>query len=84
MTNRSFMKYGSREVPLALPEEVVPLAHTEPRVRTSPGTFKAMLASHLELQIGETTSVGIVVADKTRLCQYSLYLPVVMRSYATP
>jgi len=70
------MKYGSSMVPLAFPGDVVSLVHAEPEIRTSPGQFRELLEKSLEVDPRLVRKVGIVVADKTRLCQYTEYLPV--------
>ena len=73
------MKYGSREVPLAFNKEAARLSHLEPEVNFSPEQFRELLGSSLPLGDGILPDVGIVVADKTRLCQYPTYLPVLTR-----
>ncbi|MCK4881205.1 MAG: DUF2088 domain-containing protein, partial [Bacteroidales bacterium] len=70
------MKYGSLEVPLALREETTRLSHREPSVTTGPDWFRELLATRLPLTGAGVSDVGIVVADKTRLCQYPTYLPI--------
>jgi nickel-dependent lactate racemase len=70
------MKYGSREVTLKLERETTRLVHREPSVNASPDKFRKLLATHLPFSGRRVSNVGIVVADKTRLCQYSTYLPV--------
>ena len=70
------MKYGSREFPLAFKEETTRLSHREPLVSVNPDTFKELLYTQLPLSRSGINDVGIVVADKTRLCQYTTYLPV--------
>jgi len=69
------MKYGSQSFPLIFKEETNRLKHLEPSVNTNPDTFKELLASQLPLSGSGFKDVGIVVADKTRLCQYPIYLP---------
>lgn len=70
------MKYGSSEIPLVFPGDVLSLGHTEPEIQTSPDLFRKLLASGLKIDATQVKTVGIVVADKTRLCQYPEYLPV--------
>ena len=70
------MKYGSRDVPLAFNKEATRLSHHEPELTTGPEQFRELLGSCLSLGDGTLPDVGIVVADKTRLCQYPTYLPV--------
>ncbi len=69
------MKYGSTEAPITFPEGVFSLEHTEPEIQTSPEHFRKLLGLHIQIKSSGIESVGIVVADKTRLCQYPIYLP---------
>ena len=70
------MKYGSQNVPLAFKKESSRLSHREPPVSVNPDIFRELLATSLPLTVSEISDVGIVVADKTRLCEYPTYLPV--------
>lgn len=70
------MKYGSQDKPLKFSAHTTRLGHQEPSVNTSPHTFRKILNKHLPLSGKGNADVGIVVADKTRLCQYPTYLPV--------
>ena len=70
------LKYGSREISLTINGEFTRLSHKEPPITSSPEKFRELLASRLALPNTGISSIGIVVADKTRLCQYPTYLPV--------
>jgi len=70
------MKYGSQEFPLVFKKESARLNHREPLVSVNQDTFKVLLNTQLPLSGSGIKNVGIVVADKTRLCQYTTYLPV--------
>jgi len=70
------MKYGSREISLTINRECTLLKHREPPLSTSPEKFRELLSSQLPLPQKESSNIGIVVADKTRLCQYPTYLPI--------
>jgi nickel-dependent lactate racemase len=70
------MNYGSHNVPLAFKKESARLSHREPPVSVNPDTFRELLATSLPLPGSEVSDVGIVVADKTRLCEYPTYLPI--------
>ncbi|MDF1575708.1 MAG: lactate racemase domain-containing protein [Bacteroidales bacterium] len=70
------LKYGSREISVRLNREITRLSHQEPPVSCSPDSFRELLSTHLPLKHNSVSSAGIVVADKTRLCQYPGYLPV--------
>ena len=73
------MKYGSQEIPLKLNEHTTRLSHQEPSVNSSPDTFHKLLCENLTLSGKDISNVGIVVADKTRLCGYPAYLPILTR-----
>ncbi|MCK5068401.1 MAG: DUF2088 domain-containing protein, partial [Bacteroidales bacterium] len=75
----SIIKYGSGEVSFVLPENRVLLSHREPGVTVSPEQFGRVLISRLTGLLAGVKSVGIVVCDKTRLCQYPGYLPVLTK-----
>jgi len=70
------MKYGSLEVPIIVGKEATRLQHHEPPLSTSVQELRALLSMHIGSSLRGVSSVGIVVADKTRLCQYPTYLPV--------
>jgi lactate racemase len=70
------MKSGTQEIPLVFPKEVTRLSHLEPEMRTAQEKFRELLSSRLPLSSHSLSKVGIVVADKTRLCQYPDYLPI--------
>lgn len=73
------MKYGSEEVHLTLSEHSTRLSHREPPLNSHPDTFQKLLSEHLPLAGKKISDVGIVVADKTRLCEYPAYLPLLTR-----
>jgi lactate racemase len=73
------VKYGSGELSLSFGTKTVYLKHREPERTTGPEDFRQLLASRLPVSGSGITDVGIVVADKTRLCQYPEYLPVLTR-----
>jgi len=68
-------KYGLTELSLNLPARAVTLSHTEPQLSVGPDTFKSNLHSNLNNLKKPVSDVGIVVSDKTRLCEYPTYLP---------
>jgi nickel-dependent lactate racemase len=69
------LKYGLTEVSLNLPAKAVALSHMEPQLSIDPDTFKRNLHSNLNNVKKSIRDVGIVVSDKTRLCEYPIYLP---------
>ncbi len=68
-------KYGSSQEHLNLPDNVAAPVHTDPLPIVSPEQFKTDLSSHLKMQQKKVRNVGIVISDKTRLCQFPKYLP---------
>jgi len=71
------IKYGSRDFKLTLRGNTTRLSHREPLSSVDPETFRGVLAAELDLSEADVSDVGIVVADKTRLCQYPTYLPLI-------
>ena len=71
------MKYGVQEIHLSFNKETTRLTHIEPKANTSPDKLRALLSSQLLTSLHGKSDVGIVVADKTRLCEYPTYLPVI-------
>jgi len=69
------MKYGSIEIPLSFNKESCCLNHTEPLLSASPDRLRDLLSKQLDASPPGVSNVGIVVADKTRLCEYPVYLP---------
>jgi nickel-dependent lactate racemase len=71
------MKYGSQEIPLIFRKETSRLSHIEPEVTATPDGLRTQLECQLSASLKGVSDVGIVVADKTRLCEYPIYLPVI-------
>ena len=72
------LKYGNREVPLALPEAATVLTIREPEATVTPAGFAAGLDRALAAGKFRGCRVAVAVADKTRLCGYDRYLPVLL------
>jgi len=68
-------KYGSSDIELNLPHKVAAPIHTDPPLSVDPEQFKIDLRSHLQKLGKEFHKAGIVISDKTRLCQFPEYLP---------
>ncbi|MEN8157893.1 MAG: lactate racemase domain-containing protein [Bacteroidota bacterium] len=71
------LNYGSGEVSLALPGSAREISHREPQMGVDHDRFKRDLHSYLYSINRPVKSAGIVVSDKTRLCQFPLFLPLV-------
>jgi len=76
VATESFLKYDSSGYTLRFPGHRRLLSHREPKKRMDAHAFYELLYPRLEERIRPGSSVGIVVSDKTRRCQYELYLPV--------
>jgi len=75
------MKYGTLEVPFLFPDTAVELAHTEPGPSVDPERFKRDLHSWLYGINKKVESVGVAVSDKTRLCEFPIYLPLIAQAF---
>jgi nickel-dependent lactate racemase len=76
------LKYGNRRVPLTLPEGATVLTIREPAPTVTPAGFAADLDPALAAGEFRGRRVAVVVADKTRLCGYDRYLPVLLERLA--
>lgn len=75
------MKYGSGEVPLVIPPGADELKHREPEKSVNLDKFKRDIHSYLYSVNRMITNIGIVVSDKTRLCQFPLFLPLIVEAF---
>jgi len=69
------IKYGSSDIELALHQDAESLSHTEPSQTVNHTRFKSEVYAYINSLGVQIRHVGIVVSDKTRLCQYPLFLP---------
>ncbi|MEE4116831.1 MAG: nickel-dependent lactate racemase [Marinilabiliaceae bacterium] len=72
MTDQLF-KYGSKKITLTLPDNIKKLEVNPPSSGCSAEEFMSGLESRIK--ISKESRAGIVVSDKTRLCSYETYLP---------
>jgi len=70
------LKYGDDRVRMPLPADPVFLKGREPRQLASQARFARDLDDRLDQASLSGRRVAVVVADKTRLCDYPRYLPV--------
>jgi len=68
-------KYGSSDVSLNLPQTVAAPIHKDPLPSVNDDQFKSVLRTQLDNWGKGYGNVGIVISDKTRLCQFPVYLP---------
>lgn len=74
------LKYGQFSV--AFESKIPPLVFQikEPATVINPRLFKTRLQEQLKLLLPNLTSPAIVIGDKTRLCGYREYLPIVLET----
>ncbi len=71
--------YGNKSITMGYSGNTVLLKTKEPEKKTDPDKFRRDLAAFLERESPDLSDIAIVVADKTRLCGYPSYLPVLIR-----
>lgn len=77
----SGLKYGTEEVSFTLPEHSDEIRHTEPEGEVDHDKFLSDLRSCLSGINRPLKSVGIAVSDKTRLCQFPIFLPLITEAF---
>ncbi len=71
-------KYGTEEISFVLPEQAEILWLNEPETRITSLEFASRIRGALERLDPDFTSVAVVLGDKTRLCGYPEFLPVLL------
>jgi nickel-dependent lactate racemase len=71
------LPYGTTELKFEIPASGLKLEVPDIEVQTSPKKFASDLAPFLS-HLSSKSTIAIVVADKTRLCGYDHYLPVLL------
>jgi len=71
-------KYGTENFPFTLPDQAEILRVNEPEIKITKSRFEARLCDEFERLAPDFTNVAVVLADKTRLCGYPEYLPVLL------
>ncbi|MBN2395570.1 MAG: nickel-dependent lactate racemase [Candidatus Atribacteria bacterium] len=69
------LKYGSEIIGINVPENTDLLKITEPEFDISEQDFKTGFKKLLNPDHQDLSDIAVVVSDKTRLCDYPLYLP---------
>lgn len=72
------LKYGRRKIPLSFPGPTDIFQIHEPDKKITPSLFALRLRDELERLNPDLSDIAIVVGDKTRLCGYPEYLPVLI------
>jgi len=81
MTHNFFLKYGTQKIPFDLPDHTDVLQINDPETKIMASEFASGLRNELErLNPDLTNGVAVVLADKTRLCGYPEFLPVLLRT----
>jgi nickel-dependent lactate racemase len=73
------LRYGATRIRLPLPADTARLSIQEPRQTVSETVFRNDLEAALKPHTFSNCRVAVVVADKTRLCAYDRYLPVLLK-----
>lgn len=76
------IKFGTRKVAFELPDRVQILTTREPEAAITPDRFARRLAREVERLSPDLSRVAVAVGDKTRLCGYPDYLPVLLDTLA--
>ena len=71
-------KYGTEKFPFTLPDQAEILRVNEPEIKITKSRLEARLCDEFERLAPDFTNVAVVLADKTRLCGYPEYLPVLL------
>ncbi|MGD8448457.1 MAG: nickel-dependent lactate racemase [Desulfobacterales bacterium] len=77
------LKYGTRKIPFTLPDHTEILQINEPETKISAPEFAFRIGDALERLTPKLTNVAVVIADKTRLCGYPKFLPVLLDTLET-
>ncbi len=74
------LKYGRQIIPLFLPEKADIFRIREPDQQITPSLFASRLGDELQRMHPDLTGISMVIGDKTRLCGYPEYLPVLVKT----
>lgn len=74
------LKYGRKNISLSLPDRTDIFQIHEPDKKITPSLFASRLRDELERLNPDLSDISIVVGDKTRLCGYPEYLPVLLNT----
>ncbi len=78
MTTSIRMAFGKEPIEIKVDPAVDLLTIREPESKIRERLFKERLTRFLEVSALDLTRTAVVVADKTRLCDYPLYLPILL------
>lgn len=72
--------YGNKAFSAALPDTTTILATQEPAPSITPELFLSKVINELKRSSADLSDTIIIVADKTRVCGYDTYLPVLLQA----
>jgi len=78
MDQKIELKYGRQKITLPLSDQADIFQIHEPDKKITPSLFATRLSDELERLNPDLSDIAIVVGDKTRLCGYPEYLPVLI------
>lgn len=73
-------KYGKSSIELDIPAHAIPLKTKTPKCSITEELLEQTLLKTLPNTTDAYKNIGIVVADKTRLCDYPIYLPALVNA----
>ena len=80
MSKELWLKYGTEKFQFELPYHAGILKIKDPDAKVTTLEFKARLHMELKRLRPDLSDVAIVLADKTRLCGYPIFLPVLVKT----
>jgi len=80
MSKNLSLKYGKRKFQFILPGHAEILRINDPDVKITTSEFKARMKREFKRLKPDISDVAIVLADKTRLCSYRLFLPMLIKT----
>ncbi|MFH2093903.1 MAG: nickel-dependent lactate racemase [Pseudomonadota bacterium] len=75
-------KYGKTVYPIDMPEQCNQLTIQEPDHKIDIQQFETDFAESLPKTLSNEAAISIAVADKTRLCEYAVFLPVLLKVFS--
>ncbi|BHH86062.1 lactate racemase domain-containing protein [Desulforhopalus sp. 52FAK] len=77
----TYIRYGDENLPLFLPKQTKQLSVSDPEKAVTPESFRQNIQLFLEQEPLNLSNPVVVVADKTRLCGYPEYLPILIDEF---
>lgn len=74
------LKYGTRKISFVLPDQTEIFRTKEPETKITTSDFESRLYHELEPLNPDYSNVSVVLSDKTRLCGYPEFLPVLLKT----